>query len=536
MAGFWASLSVARKLALGFGTILALGVGIVTYGSLMLHEATQSTEFLSTDRMVKIDQYTELMDNYNAVARAVRNVALLEDAAAIEREKAQIAALQSKNAELLRLLQASAKDAEATQLLEVVKTTRPAYEAALARVIAAGEQQLHSQAGAILFQEVRPLQTVLFKAVDDSRDRQQVLASQLATQTAQGSRRASAAMILLGALMACVAAAVSWLVSRQILQALGAEPATLNLAVALVADGDLSQTAQIRPGDKTSVMASIERMRHSLARVVNAVREGADSVATASGQIAQGNVDLSQRTEEQASALQQTAATMEELGSTSRSNTDSARQASDLARKASVIANEGGAAFRHVVQTMDGISHSSRQISDIIGTIDAIAFQTNILALNAAVEAARAGEQGRGFAVVAAEVRTLARRSAESAKEIKQLITASVERVEQGAALVVQADATMSQVMGSIQQVTQIVGEISIASHEQSSGVQQVGDAVGQMDQVTQQNAALVEEAAAAAQSLQQQAATLVETVRVFRLPAVAASRDADACRVASGR
>jgi methyl-accepting chemotaxis protein len=246
--------------------------------------------------------------------------------------------------------------------------------------------------------------------------------------------------------------------------------------------------------------------------------------ATASAQIAQGNQDLSGRTEQQASALQETAATMEELGTTVRGNADSAKQANQLAQSASAVAAQGGQVVDKVVTTMQGINESSRKIGDIIGTIDGIAFQTNILALNAAVEAARAGEQGRGFAVVASEVRSLAQRSAEAAKEIKSLIGRSVEQVEQGTTLVDEAGKTMSEIVNSIQRVSDIVAEISAASVEQSTGVSQVGEAVSQMDQATQQNAALVEESAAAAQSMRQQAEQLVRTVAVFRLSANAAN------------
>jgi methyl-accepting chemotaxis protein len=265
-------------------------------------------------------------------------------------------------------------------------------------------------------------------------------------------------------------------------------------------------------------------MKDSLTRVVGDVRGNAESVATASAQIAQGNLDLSQRTEEQASALEETAASMEQLGSTVKQNADNARQANQLAQSASAVATEGGDVVNDVVKTMKGINDSSRRIADIIGTIDSIAFQTNILALNAAVEAARAGEQGRGFAVVASEVRSLAQRSAEAAREIKTLITASVEQVDQGTALVDKAGSTMQQVVTSIKRVTDIMGEISSASIEQSAGVSQVGEAVSQMDQVTQQNAALVEESAAAAESLRAQAQQLVQAVAVFRLGPAPAS------------
>jgi methyl-accepting chemotaxis protein len=305
---------------------------------------------------------------------------------------------------------------------------------------------------------------------------------------------------------------------RTITGQLGAEPDEAASLAQSVGSGDLSTAVTLKAGDSSSLMAQLKSMQDSLTQVVTNVRNGSEGVATASSEIAQGNQDLSARTEQQASALEKTASSMEELSSTVRQNADSARQANQLAVNASTVAVRGGEVVAQVVDTMKGINNSSRKISDIISVIDGIAFQTNILALNAAVEAARAGEQGRGFAVVASEVRSLAGRSAEAAKEIKTLINASVARVEQGTALVDQAGNTMTEVVSSIKRVTDLMGEISAASNEQSLGVSQVGEAVTQMDQVTQQNAALVEEMAAAASGLQSQAQDLVQLVAVFNL------------------
>jgi len=286
-----------------------------------------------------------------------------------------------------------------------------------------------------------------------------------------------------------------------------------------IAGGDLTTRVKMIGQDEIGqLLAALSAMQGSLAGVVGNVRANSESVATASSQISQGANDLSSRTEEQASALQQAAASMEELGSTVRQNAENALSANQLALGASAVARKGGDVVGEVVETMKGINDSSKRIVDIIGVIDAIAFQTNILALNAAVEAARAGEQGRGFAVVASEVRTLAQRSADAAKEIKSLISASVERVEHGTALVDRAGVTMTEIVTSIERVTDIMGEISAASTEQSTGVGQISEAIAQMDQATQQHAALVEESAAAAESLRDQARQLVQVVAVFKL------------------
>jgi len=309
--------------------------------------------------------------------------------------------------------------------------------------------------------------------------------------------------------------AVAYFTSRAIVRPIN----RMELAFSHITQGDLSSPIETTQHDELGrMMGALESMRKSLAEVVSQVRRGSESVATASAEIAQGNNDLSTRTEQQANALQETSSRMGELDSTVKQNADSARLANQLAMSASTVAVQGGEVVAQVVDTMRGINESSRKIADIISVIDGIAFQTNILALNAAVEAARAGEQGRGFAVVASEVRSLAGRSAEAAKEIKNLIGTSVERVEHGSALVDRAGETMTEVVNSIRRVTDIMGEISAASSSQAAGVAQVGESVGQMDQATQQNAALVEEMAAAASSLKGQAQDLVQVVSAFNL------------------
>ncbi|MFD2450370.1 methyl-accepting chemotaxis protein [Ideonella paludis] len=324
-------------------------------------------------------------------------------------------------------------------------------------------------------------------------------------------------------LVAAAAVALVLLLARWVLRSIEQPVERCTRMARKIAGGDLTQCeqTQVRRQDAIGALETVLcEMQGQLARTVGAVRRNAEGVASASAQIASGNLDLSQRTELQAGALQQTASTMSNLGEAVRHNAEHAQQANSLALAASSVAERGGAVVGQAVETMKGINDSSRKISDIISVIDGIAFQTNILALNAAVEAARAGEQGRGFAVVAAEVRSLAGRSADAAKEIKQLITASVERVESGTTLVDQAGATMSEVVSAIKRVTDIMSEISHASAEQRAGVEEIGDAVRQMDQSTQQNAAMVEEVAAAAGSLKTQADQLVQAVSVFQLSA----------------
>ncbi|GAA4027888.1 methyl-accepting chemotaxis protein [Actimicrobium antarcticum] len=314
-----------------------------------------------------------------------------------------------------------------------------------------------------------------------------------------------------------IAGCCAFFLIRSVYRQLGGEPDYALEIVRTIASGDLTVQVATRNGDRHSLLFAMHEMQLNLATTVGDIRQSTDTIATASGQIATGNLDLSSRTEQQASALEETASSMEELTSTVKQNADNARQANQLAVNASDVAVKGGAVVSQVVTTMGAINESARKIADIIGVIDGIAFQTNILALNAAVEAARAGEQGRGFAVVASEVRSLAQRSASAAKEIKELINDSVEKVDAGTRLVDQAGATMTEVVASVRRVTDIIGEITAASQEQTAGIDQINQAIMQMDDVTQQNAALVEQAAAAAASLQDQAGNLVGVVSVFK-------------------
>ena len=405
----------------------------------------------------------------------------------------------------------------ATVEAEYVATMRQALEMAAAEPLAQRSATLTQ-----LLDKTRlhadELDGMLDKLSTQKEERARAAAAQASSVYA--TSRSFMIALVLGSVAAGLA--LGALITRALTRQLGGEPAYAVQIAGAIAEGDLTVDIRTASHDSSSLLFAMKTMRDKLVGIVSQVRSGTDTINTASGEIAQGNLDLSSRTEEQASSLEETASSMEQLTSAVRQNADNARQANVLAGAASDVAGKGGAAVGQVVQTMESINASSRKIVDIISVIDGIAFQTNILALNAAVEAARAGEEGRGFAVVASEVRSLAQRSASAAKEIKTLIGDSVDQVEAGAKLVHDAGKTMDEVVASVRQVADIMQEITAASAEQSAGIEQVNQAVLQMDQVTQQNAALVEEAAAAAESLQGQAQTLTELVGVFRLHAQA--------------
>jgi len=511
-------MKVGVRLGLGFALVILLGLAVAMYGRIQLGAVNAEVTSLMEDRMVKLELLTQVKDNLNVNARAVRNIALADDPKDMQVEKLRIDEGRAKNMELFKKLDQLIQSAQGREILKRVTELRGPYAAATDKAVALAMANKDSEAREVLIKENRPLQAAFFKALEELTELQKTAMQQSAKQVQSIAVTAGALMVIIASVAALVGALVAWLLTRSITRALGGEPDYASQVAQEIAAGNLAVDVRVHPGDTASLMVAMKAMRDSLANVVAQVRQGSESVATASMQIAQGNNDLSARTEEQASALEETAASMEELSSTVSQNADNARQANQLAQSASTVAIQGGTVVAQVVDTMKGINESSRKISDIISVIDGIAFQTNILALNAAVEAARAGEQGRGFAVVASEVRSLAGRSAEAAKEIKTLINDSVQRVEQGSALVDQAGVTMNEVVTSIRRVTDIMAEISAASSEQSAGVSQVGESVTQMDQATQQNAALVEEMAAAAASLKSQAHELVDTVAVFKL------------------
>ena len=498
------------------GALMSAMLGISLLGAVSIYESHRSNGLASDlTRDVRVARAAGMVDMMHDALRSDALSALL---AGPQAEAAEAAAIRkdvddngnTMNEYLGVLLKERGSNLGKAGTAAVEKAT--AYRAAAAAIVDAA---LTDTAKA---QALRP---PFERAFDELETELEAISGAIeadANQRASGVDAVFAqALAVIGAalLVSFLCLAVLWAVGRRLLRAL-----TQSLVVAqAVAQGDLSSKVAVHGSNEAAQLSdALARMTHHLRNIVQAVRQNSEGVASASAQIASGNTDLSQRTEQQASALQKTAASMEQLGGTMKTSADNAREANRLATSASGVAVQGGEVVGQVVETMRGINDSSKKIADIISVIDGIAFQTNILALNAAVEAARAGEQGRGFAVVASEVRSLAQRSAEAAKEIKCLITASVERVEQGTLLVDRAGSTMTEVVGSIKRVTDIMVEISAAGQEQSTGVSQVGEAVSQIDQATQQNAALVEESAAAANSLKHQADQLVAAVAVFKL------------------
>ncbi len=514
-------LKIKTRLTLGFAAMAALTavLGAVALANLVTIE--RQFAGVMEDRYVKVQVAGEIKAVNNDVSQALRNLFIMSDPDDIKAQYDLIGGSSKKtNANMERLEKATTDDAGKAALAKLAEA-RAAYRAPRDKVIELLKAGRSEEAKISLLLDLRPRQVAYMDRVEDLIKLQSdAMNTAGAEMRATVERIKTTVAVLLG--LAFVAAVLlAWWIIRTTTRPLDEAVSV----VRAVAGGDLAIEFKADGTNETGqLLKALHEMKTRLAAIVGDVRGNAESVATASAQIAQGNADLSSRTEQQASALQQTAASMEQLGATVKQNADNAQQANQLALGASTVAVQGGEVVSQVVDTMKGINDSSKKIVDIIGVIDGIAFQTNILALNAAVEAARAGEQGRGFAVVAGEVRSLAQRSAEAAKEIKGLISTSVERVEQGSALVDRAGATMQEVVSSIRRVNDIVAEISAASTEQSSGVAQVGQAVAQMDQATQQNAALVEESAAAAESLRSQARHLIDSVAVFRLAATAAA------------
>ena len=511
-------MTVTGRLALGFGGVTLIGLLIAAIAVWIMQDMGNRLDTIAKDRMVKVAKFNELKGNLSLIAAAARDILLSEDLGFENEASTRIQQLRARNAELMAELDKPVRMPRGRELLQAISDNRPEYNRLTDQAIELDHQGQTAQAVLILMVQAKEKRQAIFKAVDDSIAMQQEATLGLVNESHRQAGLGVMGMVLLGVLMATLGTAVTWFTARNLRRALGAEPRELGAIAQRVADGDLHPIAQGNQAPQGSVLASLSDMQTKLATIVGQVRHSSESIATGSAQIATGNADLSQRTEEQASNLQQTAASMEQISGTVQSNADTATEASQLAGNAVSAAERGGELMGNLVSTMKDISLASGKISEIIGVIDGIAFQTNILALNAAVEAARAGEEGRGFAVVAGEVRTLAQRSAEAAREIRTLIHTNVEKVRLGEQQADEAGGSIGDIVGQVQRVNQMIAEISNASAQQATGVGQVGDAITQLDQVTQQNAALVEESAAAAESLRTQAHRMAEMVSVFRL------------------
>jgi methyl-accepting chemotaxis protein len=518
MLRLFSHLSVARRLTLGFAALVALLLVVVTLNAVASRDARERVRQIVEVNNAKSHLANQMLNHINELAVQARSITLLTDLSEIDKEMALMKAAEAnywkEQKQLVVDLGVSGTEAERKLIAEIEAAAAKTMPIAL-NAARLGQAGANIEATVALMQQVRPNEQIWRKKVAELAALEDSLNQATYATAKESQTRSMAASGILAAVAVVLGMLVGWAITRSV-----KKPIDSAVRVAeRIAEGDLTTPVEVSSRDELGrLLAAIATMQGRLRQVVGEIRTAADSVQMASAELASGNQDLSQRTEKAACNIQQTASSMEGMAKSVRHSAESAHLANQLSISASGVAMRGGEVVSQVVSTMDQIDQSSKKISDIIGVIDGIAFQTNILALNAAVEAARAGEQGRGFAVVAGEVRTLAQRSAEAAKEIKSLIVTSVEKVEAGSRLVKNAGTTMDEIVASVKRVSDIVGEITSTSAEQSNGIGQINESVTELDHMTQQNAALVEESAASATSLQEQAAKLTSVVTAFRL------------------
>jgi methyl-accepting chemotaxis protein len=517
------NMSIGQRLAIGFGVVIALLLLLAGMSTTRMSYLNKEMETLIKVRYANTVAANQIKEDVNEATRSMLNVLIMSDPDQIKKELANTEAHGASATRAVAQLVKTTNDPAAADILKALAAIQNKFLPAQTIFIGLVNEDKKDDAMVKFMFSLRPQQTRYFEQLDKFIAYQNAAMTKAGQDASAVTARIQMLILALAASAAALSVGVAVLSTRSITGPLGQ---VIDIA-RRVADGDLTSEIAVDGRDEAGqMMAALRHMNASLIRIVGEVRNSTESMASTSGEIASGNQDLSARTESQASSLAQTSSSMRELTDTVHQNADNARQANTLAAQASEVAARGGAVVTHVIATMGSITQSSKKIADIIGVIDGIAFQTNILALNAAVEAARAGEQGRGFAVVASEVRNLAQRSAAAAKEIKLLIGDSVDKVREGSTLVEQAGVTMREVVESVRRVTDIMGEISAASVEQSAGIAQVSQTIVQMDETTQQNAAMVEQAAAAAASMQQQAARLARAVSVFKLDQVDGDAD----------
>jgi methyl-accepting chemotaxis protein len=526
----FANFKIGTRLRIGFGLVVGLMVLMAVISSVRFFSLGATNKHMIATDWASADVATSIESAARSNATMTLALIITPDKGQRGKYYAQIDGNRRQIDAALEKMITFAESAQEKEMLAKIHDSRKAFLLSFGKVIDMVEADQRDDAAKLARNETLPSLDAMLVQIQAMVGQQKKEVKDATAAIQHDIDTSLTLMVVLGSLGLLIGIAFSFLTGRSIVI-----PLAEAVAVARrVAQGDLTARIDVRSNDETGqLLQALKEMNASLDKTVGEVRVSSETIATASQQIAAGNQDLSGRTESQASSLEETASSMEELTETVKQNADNARQANQLVISASSVAVRGGEVVSQVVETMSAIKDSSRKIVDIIGVIDGIAFQTNILALNAAVEAARAGEQGRGFAVVASEVRNLAQRSAGAAKEIKALISDSVEKVDGGSKLVDEAGQTMELIVTSVKQVADIMSEITAASQEQSSGIEQVSDAISQMDEMTSQNAALVEQAAAAAQSMQDQAASLSQAVSVFTLSGHVA-RPAGALRVAA--